>query len=336
MSCCTHAHKSMARLPCLVTCHSNIALHTVAVWARMLNVMEQNRAVRPERALELCVAMRKQWLAPGVIASSASIGACEKGKQPERASALHEAMQMQWLAPDSITSSAPVSAWEKGTRPERALELVKAMRKHQLAPDVITFNASISACEEGMRPERAWQPGGGQEKALEGARGMLLGVIRTHHSQCIDLRVRAGREARVNVGALRGDAGAVAVARRRHLQRIDQRAGQGVRPERASGLFDAVQEQWLTPDVFTYYASVRACEQGVGPARALELYVATWSQWLTPGVVTYSALLRARAEGVLPVGALGLFVAMQKQRLPLVVFTYHASISACEKNMRPE
>ena len=34
----------MARLPCLVTCHSNIALHTVAVWARMLNFIEQKRA----------------------------------------------------------------------------------------------------------------------------------------------------------------------------------------------------------------------------------------------------------------------------------------------------
>eukprot|EP00959_Pyramimonas_sp_CCMP1952_P075128 1569770-Pyramimonas_sp.AAC.1 len=48
MSCPAHAHKSKAMLPWLVTCHSSIALHTVALSARMFNFIQQKRTRRTQ------------------------------------------------------------------------------------------------------------------------------------------------------------------------------------------------------------------------------------------------------------------------------------------------
>jgi len=51
---------------------------------------------------------------PGVITYSASISACEKGKQTERALEVFKGMSWQGVVPDVITCSALISTCEKG------------------------------------------------------------------------------------------------------------------------------------------------------------------------------------------------------------------------------
>ena len=89
--------------------------------------------------------------------------------------------------------------------------------------------------------------------------------------------MREGREAGDGVEAFREDGEEVVDAQCHHLQRSDQRAREGVRPERPLELFASTPKQRLTPEATTHNASISAGDKGVRPERALELFEATQS-----------------------------------------------------------
>jgi len=66
---------------------------------------------------------------------------------------MFHAMQRQDVVPNVITYSASISACEKGKQPQFAVEMLHAMQRQDVVPDIITYNALISACEKGKQPQ---------------------------------------------------------------------------------------------------------------------------------------------------------------------------------------
>ena len=63
-----------------------------------------------------------------MITYNALISACDKGKKPEQAMELFEAMKRQVVVHDVITYSASIRACEKGQKLEEAMALFEAMK----------------------------------------------------------------------------------------------------------------------------------------------------------------------------------------------------------------
>jgi pentatricopeptide repeat protein len=84
---------------------------------------------------------------PTIITYSATISACEKGRQWERALELFEEVKKHpRMEPNIITYNATISACGKGGRWERALELFEEVKKHpRMEPNIKTYNAILDA-----------------------------------------------------------------------------------------------------------------------------------------------------------------------------------------------
>ena len=77
---------------------------------------------------------------------TATISACEKGRQWPRALGFFKDMQSQGLQANVITHTATISACGKGRQWQCALRLFKDMRPLGFQGSVMTYSATLSAC----------------------------------------------------------------------------------------------------------------------------------------------------------------------------------------------
>ena len=101
--------------------------------------------------------------------------------------------------------------------------------------------------------------------------------------------------------------------------------------QQALGLFSAMFEAQINPDVVSYSAVISACQKRGEWQQAISLFRAMPQARITPDVISYNAVISTCEKGGAWQQALALFLAMPKAQINPDVISYNAVISACEK-----
>jgi len=90
--------------------------------------------------------MRGHVRVQDVIAYSAAVSACEKGRQRRQAVHLVQKVQRHAVL-GVIACAAAIRACESGQQPQQVLPLLRAMWHRAFMPGVIAYDVAICACE---------------------------------------------------------------------------------------------------------------------------------------------------------------------------------------------
>ena len=264
-----------------------------------------NRQGRPRQALSLFAGWANASSATPEAPAAwvEAISAHGRLGAGESALACFQRMQALGIATSLVSYTAVIRACATRKLWPVALSLLDDLRADGLEPDTIVCNAALVACERGGQLEEA-------ELLLREmeSKGPAPDVI--SRNTLISTASRLGKW-RTAIGMLED------------MERLADTNEQQVE--------SAARAPIVRPDVYTYTATISACERGGEPSTSLEVFTRMQARGVAPNTASYNAAIRAAATRELWPVALSLLSDMRADAVPLDLVTYNSVLAACER-----